>query len=170
MGKGLLPMGFSRLVCLQPFNVRSFQCKILGCYLKQHHQHHILEPCFKQSHRARHKLIKRKDFPVRFLGTWWLLLYQQASLKWNAVLCRKWSVVKSQHLYPVWAPLKTFNDFLLCIWWKHLLWLWVSEAVHLHCCFPLEPNPFSRLTVMGGKGYCLNDTKKGSKLFARNTG
>ena len=71
----------------------------------------FLEPCFKQSHRARHKLIKRKDFPVRFLGTWWLLLYQQASLKWNAVLCRKWSVVKSQHLYPVWAPLKTFNDF-----------------------------------------------------------
>ena len=33
------------------------------------------EPCFRQSHTARHTQIKKKDFPVGFLGTHCLLLH-----------------------------------------------------------------------------------------------
>ena len=40
----------------------SWHCEIFGSYLQQHQQHHFSEPCFRQSHTARQRLITNKSF------------------------------------------------------------------------------------------------------------
>ena len=51
------------------------------------------EPCFRQTHTARHQQMKRKDFPVWLLGKSWLLLEKQTSLHCHGVLGRQGSLV-----------------------------------------------------------------------------
>ena len=108
--------------------------------------------CFRQTHTARHQQIKRKDYPVWLLGTSWLLQEKQTSLHCPAKLCRQGSVV-------VWL---TFMPGLSCL--KNISKTFIEfcgitgcDSASLKLCIfkaawpfgPLEPNPFSKLTVAG---------------------
>ena len=63
-----------------------------------------------------------------------------------ALLCIVSILVLLTHMRSGLAAWETIHDFLIFLW-DHWLWLCVSEAVLFKCCFPLEPKPFSGLTV-----------------------
>ena len=65
------------------------------------------EPCFRQTHTARHRQIKRKYYLVRCQGTNWVLLKKWTSLHLYAVLGRQWSVVVRHIFMP---GLSCFGD------------------------------------------------------------
>ena len=90
------------LSCLSSLSSLPFKerCEICGSYLQEHHQHPVSRALFWQSHTARHRKIKRKDWPIGLLVKSLLLQEQYASLHFHAMIGRQGSVVVRQIFIP----------------------------------------------------------------------
>ena len=147
-------------VCHQ---VSQSHCEILGSYLHQHHQHHILRPNLhaESQSQAKGKKVEGLSSPNSASKLIASGVTDITALLFRARQTRVIGVILMFNLV-----LLLWRRFVIIhiIMWDHWLWLCVSEAVRFKCGFPLEPKPFPGLTVKQKSQY-FHDTSMTAGLY-----